>query len=312
MAAVAGSHRAGDYRAPAVIYVMGAGRSGSTILGVALGNCADIFYAGELEAWLRKSGAPNFGGTRRTQFWDAVLESVDATDLFGEQVWRCLEYSLAGLSLGNWRRRHRLRPRYRQVIEQLYRAIGSSSKATYIVDTSHYPLRARELQRLESIDLYLIYLVRDPVSVVASFSRKDTTNRSKSVAAANAYLCLTHLLSTIVFLRQRADRRLLLRNEDFIADPESMMRHILDWVDVSASLPDLTHLNTGIPFQGNRLLRTETLALRGAANSVPPRSCGSYLTKLLQTPWTVILSRLGPRAGAARSPEKDSHSRPFT
>ena len=37
---------------PRVIYIMGAGRSGSTILGVSLGNCADLVYAGELDKWL--------------------------------------------------------------------------------------------------------------------------------------------------------------------------------------------------------------------------------------------------------------------
>ena len=43
---------------PKVIYVMGAGRSGSTILGVTLGNCADVFFAGELDKWLPRGGEP--------------------------------------------------------------------------------------------------------------------------------------------------------------------------------------------------------------------------------------------------------------
>ncbi|HEX4467726.1 MAG TPA: hypothetical protein VH025_11110, partial [Solirubrobacteraceae bacterium] len=45
-----------------VLYVMGAGRSGSTILGVMLGNCEGIFYAGELDKWLPREGRPKREG----------------------------------------------------------------------------------------------------------------------------------------------------------------------------------------------------------------------------------------------------------
>jgi len=55
---------------PTVIYVMGAGHSGSSILGVALGNCAGVFYAGEVDEWLLKGGAGRWAGAdvTATQF----------------------------------------------------------------------------------------------------------------------------------------------------------------------------------------------------------------------------------------------------
>ena len=46
-------------------YVMGAGHSGSTILGITLGNCEDFFYAGELEEWLMTSERPRWGASDR-------------------------------------------------------------------------------------------------------------------------------------------------------------------------------------------------------------------------------------------------------
>jgi hypothetical protein len=285
-----------DNRIPTVIYVMGAGRSGSTVLGVALGNCANVFYAGELEAWLRRSGNPNFGGAARTQFWNSVRQNVHGDDLFGDKAWRCLEYSLALFRVYNRPGRRRLRPRYGQTTERLYRTIASSAQATHIVDTSHYPLRANELQSLSGIDLYLVYLVRNPLSVVASFKRRDVTNVPKSLMATNAYLCLTHLLSIFVFLRHRTDRRLLLRYEDFSANPEPVMRDLLKWIGVSAPLPDLASLETGIPFQGNRLLESESIALRGGRSLALPSSCESWITKLFQLPWALAFSRLTPNA----------------
>src|ERR1700730_15993454 len=130
---------------PRVIYVMGAGRSGSTILGVALGNCEGVFYAGELDKWLIRRGEPALGGGERAQFWERVRARVNASDLFGYGA-RALERSSALFSVSKARRRRRVRRRYREVARELYRAIATEARADYVVDSSHYPLRARELQ----------------------------------------------------------------------------------------------------------------------------------------------------------------------
>src|SRR3989440_11450989 len=79
---------------PQVLYVMGAGRSGSTILGVALGNCDGLFYAGELDKWLPRSGEPPLDGDERARFWAVVRQGVSGAEpLFGGQAHRYLERS---------------------------------------------------------------------------------------------------------------------------------------------------------------------------------------------------------------------------
>lgn len=294
---------AADGVRPKVIYVMGSGRSGSTILGVALGNCEGVFYAGELDNWLMRSGVPSLGGLERTRFWSAVREQMeDAADLFGNESQRHLERSFALFRIYKRSARRRLRPRYRRVTEDLYRAIARVAEVTHIVDTSHFPLRARELQALDGIDLYLVFLVRDPQSVVTSFNlhvnRNDVAERRLRMLSTNANLWLTHLLSVLVFLRHRRDRRMLLRHEDFLADPEGMLRHILDRVDSSAALPDLGSLRTGFPMHGNRLIGSDVVALK--SQTVVPPAQGSRMTRLLQLPWGAVFSRLRPAARALR------------
>jgi hypothetical protein len=287
---------------PKVIYVMGAGRSGSTIFGVALGNCEGIFDAGELEAWLRRSGVPNFGGTERLRFWETVSEDIsDAAELFGEEAWLCLEHSSSLLRIDRWLKRRRLRQRYREITEDLYRAIAKSSGEANIVDTSHYPLRVRELQSLNGIELYLIYLVRTPQNVVDSFNRRDVDQRPKSPFATNIYLWVTHLLSVLVFLHHRSDRRLFVRYEDFIASPEGVLRDILRRIDAPEAVPDLTALKTGVPFQGNRLLRSEVLSLRNDRESHAKRR---RITTFLQAPWVAVHSALHPAATSSPSRER--------
>src|SRR5258707_9407636 len=210
---------------PKVIYVIGAGRSGSTILGVTLGNCDGVFYAGELDKWLGRSGRTPLPGSQRERFWDTVRAGVAAADLFGSAT-RCLERSSALFQPRCWLARRRLRGRYRRVAEELYLAVARAAGASHIVDTSHYPLRAKELQALEGIELYLLFAVREPHSVVASFGREDVLERRFGPLAANAYMSLTYLIATWVFLRHPRERRLLLRHEDFLAEPGRAIRQI--------------------------------------------------------------------------------------
>ncbi len=290
---------------------MGSGRSGSTILGIALGNCADFFYAGELDNWLTRSGVATLGGSERTRFWSAVREQVGGEDLFGNECHRNLERSRAVLRLHRPGVRRRLRPRYLRVTADLYRAIARTADVSYVIDTAHFPLRARELQRIGEIDLYLIFLVRDPRSVVASFARnlngRDLRRRLLLTLATNADLWLTHLLSVAVFLRQSRQRRMFLRHEDFVADPEGVLRDILARLGSPADIPDLSRLSTGLPLRGNRLIGSDVVALKAQ----PERPAGgSRLTALLQLPWHAVFSRMEPAATPSRAPEPDADGRP--
>jgi hypothetical protein len=286
---------------PKVIYLMGAGHSGSSILGVALGNCEDFFYAGEVEEWLARAGQPRWGGTERARFWSRVTAEVDADGLFGAEVNRHVERSSAALRPDRWLARWRLLRRYRRVAGDLLRAIARTAGAGHVVDSSHFPLRARELRKVSGIELYLIFLVRDPQSVVDSntreFSPHEVAERRWRTLSMNANLWLTQLLSVLVFARHPRDRRIFLRYEDLVADPEGVLRQILDAVGSSAAIPDLAALRIGMPLQGNRLLRSDVIALRRSPVQTP---AWSPLTTLLQRPWLPILARLRPVATARR------------
>ena len=274
---------------------MGAGRSGSTILGITLGNCAHVFCTGELDNWLVRSGVPQVEDSERTQFWSSVREELDdpdaASELFGDKAQRSIERSLSLFRLHKWPTRYRLRKRYRAVAEDLYRALTRAAGVTHIVDTSHYPLRARELQKVAGIDLYLVFLVRDPQSVAASFNRHDVREYTKSTLHTNVYLLLTHLLSTFVFSVTPETDGCSVRHEDFVADPGAVVRQILDFSECPAALPDFTALDSGLPLQGNRVSRSDVISLKHTTDPLP-RS--SSLTTALQFPMMAVLARLRP------------------
>jgi Sulfotransferase family len=287
-----------------VLYVMGAGRSGSTILGVCLGNCEGFFFAGELEEWLVAAQGPRWAAPERESFWDLVRARVDdAEGLSGGAANRCIERSSAIFRIDLWPARWRMRGAYRRVAQRLIDAVAEVAQARFVIDSSHFPLRARELRRLEGVELHLIYLVRDPQAVVASnvadLSLHEVAETRWRTLVMNANLWLTQLLSVYTFLRQPPERRLLVRHEDFLADPEVVLRRILAMTGVDAQIPDLSRLQVGAPLQANRLIRSDTVAVRRTAQA--ERVPRSLFTALLQAPWQPVLRRLAPAVSLTRS-----------
>lgn len=278
---------------PKVLYVLGAHRSGSTVLGVTLGNCTDFFFAGELHSWQSRRGVPTFGGERGKQLWSDVLAKVeDAEDLFGDETQFYVDRSSALYRVHRWAARRRLKRPYRRMAEDLFRAIAEATGDSHVVDTSHYPLRARELQSLSGIDLYILFLARDPEGIVASMGRWKGIALAKGPLTTNLQLWVTYLLSLYVFLRQPRERRMFVRHEDFLEDPAGVLRQILDSTGSSAAIPDLTDLEIGSPLQGNKFMKgAKTVSLRTSASSQAPTS---LMTRVLQLPWTPILARLRP------------------
>ncbi len=258
-----------------VVYVMGAGRSGSTILGVALGNCEGVFFAGELDKWLVRSGEPKLKDEPRTRFWSRVAARVqDGAELYGHAAHGALERSSALFRRGAARTRRRLLIPYLRVMADLYRAVAETAGAEIVVDTSHYPLRARALRSAPGIELHLVMLVRDPRDVVASFAKADVAERRFSPATTCLYLLLTYAVAGWVFARQPRSRRLVLRYEHLLADPAGVVSAILANAGSTAAPPD--SLRTGVPLHGNRLLDSEVVSLQrgggpSARSTVPVR-----------------------------------------
>jgi hypothetical protein len=286
-----------------LVYVMGAGHSGSTILGITLGNCDGFFYAGELEEWLMSAGRLRWGASDRQDFWSAVEDRVrDVDGLFGGSVNRCLERSSAILRPDLWRQRRRLRPAYRRVGQELVRAVTDVAQARYVVDTSHFPLRARELRELAGIDLYLIYLVRDPSAVVASNTRELSPHEVAETRwrrlTMNVNLWFTQLLALRTFLSHPEERRMFVRHEDFLDDPAGVTRAILDLLGSDSELPDFRALAVGAPLQGNQLIRADSVALRSGGASAGPHD---PTTLLVQKIWEPALARLTPAAKVRRA-----------
>jgi hypothetical protein len=256
-----------------VIYIMGAARSGSTIVGIALGNCIGGFFAGELDLYSRTAGLPTSSDPSRQSFWASVRQCIETSALTPRQEWHRWFEHPRGLATGGYLRRAEL---YRAFNTSLYKSISAQADAPVVVDSSHYPLRRWKLDGLPDVQMSTVYLVRDPCAVVRAL---QTDISPKHRAAAHAYVWTVHLLSELVFA-VASGNKVRVRYEDFARDPARVVGAIAASSGLDASTVDYERLRTGQPFAGNRIIQREVVGVRPAGAVRPPR-----IGRIVQLPW---------------------------
>ncbi|TCM21368.1 sulfotransferase family protein [Novosphingobium sp. PhB165] len=246
-----------------VIYVAGYGRSGSTLLDIALGMRADVFGAGELTALARhawKNGEYCACGAtvRDCPFWSRVMVRADGDEGSagdGEETRVMLEElarvqkrmeSLAAPRRLLARFMPKSRNRYHSANAALFRAVGEqvgheeengegARGEVYILDSSKLPGRALALASMPGIDLHVIHLVRDPRAVAWSMSRRHAKSieagvqrelRPKPAAYVALRWVMVNLVCEWLCRRLGKGRTIRVRYEDFVADPEAVLEAI--------------------------------------------------------------------------------------
>ena len=253
-----------------VLYLTGAGRSGSTILDNVLGEVPGLFSVGELRfVWDRNIRDDRVCGCgqpfSQCSLWQAVLHEAygDALPDPAEVVaWRddAIPLRVAPLVRSPEVRR-RLKARstaYLDVLERLYHAVADASGARVIVDSSKYPSYGYLLSLIESIDVRMVHLVRDPHAVTHSWTRRKLETTTAGVQVPMAQLRPTGtafnwvLWSVLAELFGRAIPKpaVRVRYEDFVARPRQILELVLEHAGVTAGpLPFLT--GTSVRLSGN-------------------------------------------------------------
>ena len=233
-----------------VVYIVGAGRSGSTLVGNILGQIEGVFHAGELvRVWkygLAHDTRCGCGARLRScQMWREILNGAAPGVLEDEERVR----DLATLQREATRTRQLLRisagrrvvpaaiGRYAQLMEGVYQAIARSTRSSVVVDSSKRPTPAALLRRMPSIDPFYVHLVRDPRAEVFSWTRTRSfpgepggeLQRVPTLRAAAAWVAYNTLAEWV----QRRGPSMRVRYEDLCADP----RDLVDRIVADADLP---------------------------------------------------------------------------
>ncbi len=240
-----------------VLYVVGLGRSGSTILSNSLGQIGGYFSAGELNFIWRHNVIENrLCGCGRpfrecpvwTRVMDEAFGGMDGVD----------PREMMRLQASGTRTRHiplMLTARGERVLKErlekllinygrLYEAIGSVTGSKVIVDSSKEPAHGYAMSLVPGVDFRVVHLIRDPRAAAYSWLKKKPQPDSEEIEhmvrfspAKSSALWDSWNASAEALWRRTPQRYLRLRYEDFVADPRKSLQRILGLLDVTAELP---------------------------------------------------------------------------
>ncbi len=237
-----------------ILNIIGCGRSGSTMLHNILGQIDGFFAVGELrDVWERgllwdwKCGCGvRFG---ECDVWHRVLDhafggrdKLDAEEMarFTESF-RIRDLPLTWIPLLRRRKFRQLEP-YMERIRAIYASIHDVTGCRVIVDSSKNPSYGHLLEQIPGIEVAYIHFIRDAPAVAYSWTKRKLFEAGKAMprrkVSKSALQWNARNLSAELFLPKSADRRIEIRYEDFMLDPQSAVANILKWYGEStASLP---------------------------------------------------------------------------
>ncbi|MDH3464094.1 MAG: sulfotransferase [Acidimicrobiia bacterium] len=262
---------------PQVLYIMGASRSGSTILGVVLDQVASTFYAGELCDWPELEGKSTV--PHSAPFWDTVRDRFGPVPANAHRYKRVFEHPAGLVNPAAFSRT--LRHEYEVVTKAVLEAVKDESDCDTVIDSSHYPRRARTLRRILGKDgVRLVFIVRRPSSVARSFR----TSGDKGWFRANAYLAVVGVLSWLVYLTHSKKNRVRISYEALANSPVGTgaraLGHPIEGLDPA-------NMNPPRVLIGNRFVKaSEAISIRPLTEE-PDLTLLERLTDIFQWPYRV-------------------------
>lgn len=258
-----------------IIYIIGAGRSGTTLLDIILGNNKDTISLGEINRFFKREGIPpkRESNSNVYKFWDSIkleLEREYKNRLdykYCNRLTHINEYHTYFLKVLI----NRVSPEYKTLLSNQYSSILKNVKENTIIESSKYPLRAINLSnnKNDDFDVKFIYLRKDPVKVVNSFNKKGLEQPSKGFLASNFYYLIVNSLCSIsIFILKRKNFKVSkIKYEELITKPVYTLKKLEKELECSFELSqnkieNKKPLNTGYLFDGNRIRLKETILLR--------------------------------------------------
>lgn len=269
-----------------VLYVVGVGRSGSTILDILLGDHAQLESVGELinvnsSAWIKDEFCSCHNKASECEFWVRVkavwLEKSGVTDLteysqLQDQFEFCL-YKPSRLQKAA-DADPKAYERFLQLTELMYVAISEVSGRSVIVDSSKSRVRGYHLAKLPKLDLHFVHLIRDTRDIINSLRKTHAPDLENGVQQPLRSLpgwrtSLSWILANLQthhLIKHYSDGRYcVIKYEDLLEFPEIAIGKIqamldIDLSSVIKSAQTGRALDVGHTVAGNRLRMQDTVS----------------------------------------------------
>lgn len=250
-----------------LVYVIGAGRSGTTILDIILGNIEGGLSLGEVNRYYKRNGNPPLRPPHDAVaiFWSEFRARLEATHpLFSDLKYLQKEQDKNEYHTAAFRVLFgRTAKSYKKHLKAFYEVLLDYAPGQIIIESSKYPLRAINLfKALKSlpIEVGFVYLKKDPLQVVESFNRKGIEQPSKGFWAANLYYLLTNGLCMLAVksLSRQGARVCTITYKQLSLKPIETLEQIERELEINTKqsqklIQKAQPLNTGVMFDGNRI-----------------------------------------------------------
>jgi len=273
-----------------VIYIIGTGHSGSTLLDVILGAHAQGIAVGELfsiSRWFQhgaKIGCSCGQSLDNCEFWADVFDSWEnkVTERGVSEYAKLQGYFEQASPLSLFSRLfHRKRFygsskafKFFQLSAELLGSLLEVGGGTFIIDSSKNLAKALAMSKDPHIDLYLIHLVRDPRAVANSyykFKQKTTdqvNNGNKLIYLLRIAMVwiIYNLLCEKMLVHVEKGRNIQISYEDLVREPQNILDRIgkiikEDYSPVVKLIKSKEGLKVGHVVGGNQKLRTRQIVM---------------------------------------------------
>jgi len=247
-----------------VLYLMGAGRSGTTILASLLGANKNITTVGEIHQYLEhvvEKKQCSCGKTLdKCDFWSEIHKNYIEKDfsIINSKLEKVESHSRIPVSLCKKNKE------YIEFQETLFKHIHQQHKSKYYLDSSKFIGKALQLLKSDIFDVKIIYMIRDVRGVINSFSKKVQTHKNPiSTIIYYSFINLTAQIVKWIFPK----RIMKLKYEDFVSQPEETITLISSFLnenldDVTDIVKNEKHIKMPHIIGGNRLKKQTKIKLR--------------------------------------------------
>jgi hypothetical protein len=240
---------------PLVVFLAGAGRSGSTLLGDAVAQMPGCVHVGELRFLLedvswhdrtcgcgRALGDCSLWRNVRCAAFGGESSDIDLEKIarFSRSALRYRPRALLGLS----RQAYSAEPidpsaaLYAAALRQLYLAVARSTGSEVIIDSSKIAMHVYLGARFAGVRSHVIHLVRDVRAIAYSWRRSSIDGVTFGPARVSGSWVVSNVAVGALQRHIGPSGYTLVRYEDFIRNPGETLRVIADKIGLSeAPLP---------------------------------------------------------------------------
>ena len=206
-----------------IVYLLGAGRSGTTLLATLLNNHDSIKTLGEMHQFFEfldddkncSCGTSLKNCNKWKEAVSSLKSNVNSKRKFVNQEEK--HSKIPGLLAGKTADR-----KYLTIQEEVFSSIHEHRPSKWYVDSSKYIARFLLLKKSKKLNIKGIYVVRDPRGVVYSFQKKVQT--PKRPISALLYYNIINLFGEIAY--RMDDDTIKIRYEDLVDKPQETLSRI--------------------------------------------------------------------------------------